>query len=409
MDIKIFIKKLIFIIMKIIVTENQFGKIMEIEDVPSESLLEQVAMASEGNAITIVQQKINDILNNPKTEKSMLDGTSMWVHKTKTGLVLQIGEIKIPLETFAQGVYGKVLPPGKRFAFGTIPMSNFSAEIEKIPEYKALVEKHPEIKGQLQKGSVAIDLHSDRTQTSFFEIRFKTADRVEPKTRKMAVPIDQPYPLGEFFARGKVYFITPQGWIAELSAQHLTTDLRIDKLNISPAQQRQAQPAVAATPIQAMGLADVFEYDSADFKDEARVDQEIQGFIHQIKGYIEKYGGGFIEPFKQQDLTIYGYSSRDGDPNQEITGAYTPCSGNKIRKEYNVCLSGQRAKMIAEKLNKGLPELDGAFGAKGMGETDQFGGPGSAWTAEKPTHREQTAPNRRYVLKPMKPIQIRSN
>ena len=124
-------------------------------------------------------------------------------------------------------------------------------------------------------------------------------------------------------------------------------------------------------------------------------------FVQQMKSLIEKYGETFIKYIHSQSPTIIGYSSIDGDPAQQITGEYQPCSGNGTRQEYDLCLSQERAKKIAEMLNQSLPELEGAFKFKGMGETNQFG-PG--WTKENPTIPEQTAPNRRYVLTPIKPF-----
>ena len=64
-------------------------------------------------------------------------------------------------------------------------------------------------------------------------------------------------------------------------------------------------------------------------------------------------------------------------------------------------LSQERARIIADEINKQLPDLGNAIKFKGMGETTQFG-PG--WTKESPTIPEKTAPNRRYVLTPIKPF-----
>ena len=90
------------------------------------------------------------------------------------------------------------------------------------------------------------------------------------------------------------------------------------------------------------------------------------------------------------------------DPNQAITGKYQPCSGNKTRKDYDLCLSQERSKVIADRLNKALPELGNAFKFKGMGETNHFNGVG--WTKENPTIPDETAPNRAYTLSPIKPF-----
>jgi hypothetical protein len=150
-----------------------------------------------------------------------------------------------------------------------------------------------------------------------------------------------------------------------------------------------------------MALGDLFNYDDVEFKDENLANQQMGKFTQQMKSLIEKYGEPFIKHIYSQNPTIQAYSSIDGDPAQQIVGEYQPCSGNKTRQEYDLCLSQERAKKIAEVLNQALPELEGAFKFKGMGETNQFG-PG--WTKENPTIPEQTAPNRRYVLTPINPF-----
>ena len=121
-----------------------------------------------------------------------------------------------------------------------------------------------------------------------------------------------------------------------------------------------------------------------------------------MKKHIQKYGEPFVKFIQSQDPKIYGYSSIDGDPSQEITGGYQPCAGNKTRQEYDKCLSFERAKKIADILNNNLKELGGVFKGVGIGETTKWG-PG--WTKENPTIPQQTAPNRRYVLSNIKPFQ----
>ena len=106
-------------------------------------------------------------------------------------------------------------------------------------------------------------------------------------------------------------------------------------------------------------------------------DEEIQHFnILFKKCKIFQRKNRILVPFHffnillfNQKPTIKGYASRDGDPAEQITGQYQPCGGNKTRADYDLCLSHERAKLIANILNKGLPELDGAFQFKGMGET----------------------------------------
>jgi len=382
--------------MRIIVSENQFRKIMGVEGVPSDVLLEQVAVASDQNALTIVQQAINTIISDPKKEKALLDGINLMLLKGKDTFILQIGEKKYPMNNVNQGIYTVIIPAGEAFSFSAIPMASFASEIEKIPEFKDLAARHPELKSQIQSGKVLGQLYTDKVNQGHFQLNIKR-ELLDRKEEKMAVPVSKPYPLGEFLQSNKVAFRLPGGLFAVLESGNLMADIVSTPLRIAAPPQK---AYTAPINVQAMALADVFNFADVSFKDEARTSQQIQAFVGQIKQFIDKFGTPFIEHFKSQNPTIYGYSSVDGDPNQKIIGEYKPCSGYGTRKEYDLCLSTQRAKAIAEILNKELPELGGVFQFKGMGETTQWG-PG--WTPENPTVPEQTAPNRRYVLNPIKP------
>jgi hypothetical protein len=388
--------------MKIIVTENQFGKIMGIKGVPSEVLIEQISATNEQNVLTIVQQKINELISDPKKEKALLDNINIQILKGKTTLILQIGEKKFPMELVKQGIYSVIIPAGQVFSFATIPISSFQSEIEKIPEYKALVEKHPEIKQQIQSGSVLSQLYTSKTDQGHFQLIIKK-DLDDRKQEKLAIDVNRPYPLGEFFKQNKAIFKLPNNLFAILESGNLMADIISAPLKLnSPPEETYTAPLKVET----MALADVFTFGDVNFKDDARVNQQIQTFIQQIKEYITKYGQPFVQHLINQKPTIYGYSSRDGDPNQEMVGEYKPCSGNKIRKDYDLCLSTERARVLSELLNKGLPELGGIFQYKGMGQTDKWG-PG--WTPERPTIPEQTAANRRYLLSPITPFVVKGS
>lgn len=383
--------------MKIIVSENQFEKIMVSEGLSSEVLIEQVAVANDQNALTILQQKINQLVSDPKKEKALLDGINVLLHRTNEGFALQIGQKKFPMKKMVQGIYAAIIPPGEGFSASQIPLSSFAEDIEKIPEYKALVEKHPELQGQIKSGKAVSQLFSDKEHQG--HVKLTVYNELEDrKDEKMAIDVKTPYPLGEFFENNKIIYKFPNGMYGILESGYLMADIVSPQLSIKPPEQPTYMTPINVEP---MALADVFEFGTVDFKDEARTNQRIQQFVQQIKGYIEKFGGPFIEHMKKETPTIYGYASRDGDPNQKIVGDYQPCSASGTRGEYDLCLSSERAKAIAEILNQSLPELDGAFQSKGVGETTEWG-PG--WTPDNPTIPEQTAPNRRYVLKKIKPF-----
>lgn len=383
--------------MKIIVSENQFEKIIVSEGLPSEVLIEQVAVASDQNALTILQQKINQLVSDPKKEKALLDGINVILHRTPEGFALQIGQKKFPMKKMVQGIYATIIPPGEGFSASKIPLSSFAEEIEKIPEYKALVEKHPELQGQIKSGQALSQLFSDKTNQG--HVKLTVYNELEDrKDVKMAIDVRTPYPLGEFFENNKIIYKFPNGMYGILESGYLMADVVVPQLSIKPP----AQPTYAAPiNVEMMELGDVFEFGTADFKNAERTNQRIQQFVQQIKGYIEKYGTPFIEHIKNQNPTIRGYASIDGPPDQEIQGEFAPCAASGTRAEYDYCLSDQRAKAIAEILNKSLPELSGAFQAKGEGQTNKFG-PG--WTKENPTIPEKTFQNRRYVLDDIKPF-----
>jgi len=392
-------KETIFINMKIIVSENQFEKIMVTEGLSPDVLIEQIAVANDQNSLIVIQQKINQLLSDPKKEKALLDGINIQLHRTPETFVLQIGQKKFPMKKMVQGIYAVIIPAGEGFSAATIPLASFAAEIEKIPEYKAMVEKHPEIQSQIQAGKAFSQLYADKVHQGYFKLTIVT-ELEDRKEEKLAVDVKQPYPLGEFFANNKVIFrLTPE-FYGILESGSLMADIVAPRISVNPPKQ---QAMTAPVNVETMALADVFEFGGVNFKDEARTNQRIQEFVQQMKGYVDMYGTPFIEHIKRQNPTVYGYASMDGDPNQKIQGNYQPCAANGTRAEYDMCLSTERAKAIAEILNQSLPEMDGAFQSKGMGETTKWG-PG--WTAENPTIPEQTAPNRRYLLSKLQPFVV---
>ena len=385
--------------MKILVTENQLDKILREDDVLLNVIKEQLDVASDRNQLVVLQQKINDLISNKAKEKAILDGISLKITPGKSGYTLQIGKEAGPMQRMATGVYALILKAGGQLSAAGIPMSSLMGEIEKIPEYKSLAEKHPEIKAQIQNGQIQGRVYADDQNQGFFKFTRQRA-LTDKKEMKYAIPIGQEYPFGEFFDRNKVNFKFPDGTFGVLESGYLTADLVATQIRLSAPAAQQVSPTIQISP---MEFQDTFNFNDVEFKDVNATGQQIQAFVQQIKGYIQKYGQPFIEHFKLANPTIYGYASVDGDPNQEIVGEYKPCSGNKTRKDYDLCLSTERAKKIAELLNQELPELGDVFQFKGMGETTKWG-PG--WTAQSPTIPEKTAPNRRYVLGPIKPFTV---
>ena len=396
--------------MKIIVNEDQFKKIVGVESVDTDLLIEQVSGVNPQNQLFVLQQKINDILRDEKRLAAILNDVSISVNLVGNDeYSLSFGNKTYPMRRIKPGTHALVIPKGKSIAGGTIPMSLLMPEIEKLSEYKELVEKNPNIKVQLEAKPVNAELVAGNTgdQSYFhFEVISPDSQRLDRKDKKLAVDISRPYPLGEFFLRQPIYLKFPKQYgevYAILSSADIESDISQITLIDKPinAGTTKKQPQITSEMFQFQGLGDVFEFGDVTFKNEQGVHQELQQYIARMKDFADKYGQSFINYVKKQNPIIYGYASRDGDPTEQIQGKYQPCSGNKTRGEYDVCLSNERAKTIATILNQGLPEFGGVFKYKGIGETDKWG---PAWTPENATTITpvDTAPNRRYLLSPFK-------
>ncbi len=377
--------------MKIIISEKHLKKIL----VNSDILNEQVEPTSNDKSLIVLQNRINDIID--KKQKDILDKIGIKVTTDREGIKLEIGGKFYPMQPMMKGIYAIVIPPKTTLPFGATPMSELLPEIEKLAEYKTLSEKHPEIKDQISKGVIKGTIFTDEQNQGTFKLTVTRKPR-DPGDSKFAVDFGTDYPLGEFLERNKIVYKFKNGTFGTLESGDIQLDLASIDLKVE-------QPKNVATTqpisIGILSLGDIFNFDSVDFKDQNAAEQQILKFVQNIKTNIEKFGQPFIDHIKSQNPIVYGYASIDGDPNQPITGGYKPCSGHGTRKEYDMCLSNERAKKIAEILNKSIPELAGIFKHKGLGETTQFG-PG--WTKENPTIPEQTAPNRIYFLNKMQPF-----
>lgn len=379
--------------MKIIISEKQLERVLKTQDV----LEEQSDTLNDQRTLIVLQNRINDILD--KKEKEILDRTSIKIINNKGQLSLQIGEKVYPMNRMVQGVYALIIPEASRMTFGVTSMTELIPEIEKINEYKILSEKYPNLKAQIEKSLVKGMIYTDENNQGTFKLTI-TRKLPDMKDIKSAVDFGSEYPLGEFFERNKLVYKFSNGTFGVLESGQLSMNLAGIPLKLEQSADK-PEVSVAPVPIRTMALGDVFNFDSVDFKDENLARRQYGTFIQQIRDLIQKYGSSFIEHMKSQNPTIYGYSSVDGDPEQPVTGGYKPCAGNKTRRDYDLCLSQERAKIIADILNKELPELGGVFKYKGMGETTKFG-PG--WTRENPTVPESTAANRRYVLSDIQPF-----
>ena len=382
--------------MKILISEKQLKWVLKTQDV----LEEQSDTLNDQRLLIVLQNRINDILD--KKEKEILNRTSIKIVNNKGQLSLQIGERIYPMRRMVQGVYALIIPERSKQTFGVTSSADLIPEIEKINEYKILSEKYPNLRAQIENNLVNGVIFTDQNNQGTFKLTI-TRKLPDVKEYKSAVDFGTEYPLGEFFERNKLIYKFGNDMFGILESGQLNMNLAGIPLKLEQTTNK-PQVAVAPISISTMALGDVFNFDSIEFKDENLARRQYGAFIQQIRHLIQKYGEPFINHMKSQNPTIYGYSSVDADPEQPITGGYKPCAGNKTRRDYDLCLSQERARVIADILNKELPELGGIFKFKGMGDTTKFG-PG--WTKENPTVPEVTAPNRRYVLSDIQPFTVK--
>lgn len=380
--------------MKIIITEKHFKTVLKNFD----TINEQDESINDEKTLIVLQNRINDIID--KKQKEILDKTSVKVTTQNGQVNLQIGEKVYPMKPMVKGIYALIIPPKNTLTFGGAAMKELLPEIEKINEYKILAGKYPELKSEIERGVVSGTIFTDEQNQGTFKLTVTTRP-LDMTDSKSAVKFGTDYPLGEFLERNKIIYKFSNGNFGTLESGQIQMNLASIQLKLNT----QATPTTRETPIaqvtiRPMIIGDIFNFDTVDFKDESTAQQQYGAFIQQIKGYIQQYGEPFIAHMRSQNPTIYGYASIDGDPTQPVTGGYQPCMGNKTRRDYDLCLSSERAKKIADILNSSIKELGGIFKFKGMGETTKWG-PG--WTAENPTIPEQTAPNRRYIMSQIAP------
>ena len=104
--------------MKIIVKENHFKKIMGVEDTPSETLIEQITSATNPtNQLFVLQQKINDVVGDPKKLIKTLNDVSLSIELVGNDeYALNLGGKKYKMRRIRAGNHALVIPKGKSIA-----------------------------------------------------------------------------------------------------------------------------------------------------------------------------------------------------------------------------------------------------------------------------------------------------
>ena len=164
------------------------------------------------------------------------------------------------------------------------------------------------------------------------------------------------------------------------------------------------------TPIELkLDLVDAFAFDKVEDTDGTSLWHENGG--KQFDDFIKKYNqtkeensmvwDQYLEFLKDKGVIIYGYASRDDDPNEDMIGDYIKCNkdeklgGTKqARRDYNQCLSQKRADQVIKDIVALLPELDGVFTGKGRGESCKSG---NCWKSGNAVNTDLTKEDRRVT------------
>lgn len=152
---------------------------------------------------------------------------------------------------------------------------------------------------------------------------------------------------------------------------------------------------------------DNFVFDEAELTQEA-IDKINKEIVDEWNTIPQNRKDGYLEFLKDKTINVNAYASIDALSNFKVSGKYLPCrKTSQLRKDYNKCLSQDRAEAVVEYLKT---IADGAFKdinfvANGMGETNQFSG--LKWDNEvnsktdisSPHSTDKTKSDRRFEVK----------
>jgi hypothetical protein len=299
---------------------------------------------------------------------------------------------------------------------------------EKMGEcYKKLYDNFPVISDQL---------NSDKLQLLFKDVQFAVLPRdkrdkcnklkanevnLHDFTKPFCIKIKRPYKFLIMETEGNIELkqitldvsnVLPDTWTPPSSCEceDLTTGEMI-KYPCDGPLPPECQGDIFTDIELKLDLVDAFDFDKVEDTDGTSLwhengGEQFEKFIKIYNETKEKYSmvwDQYLEFLKDKGVIIYGYASRDDDPNKNMRGKYKDCNADgqlsstsemQPRKLYNQCLSQKRADQVIKDMVAILPELDGVFTGKGMGESCKSG---NCWESGEAVNTDLTSEDRRVT------------
>ena len=371
-------------------------KVIRLTEADIEKLVQKVL--SEQTERVLVD-KLNDKIKSVMIEKQkeILSDVKVEVDQNDDNLVLKFSSenerpFNITLRPQGRGTYSVAGTFDRNIP--SIPLSNFYDEIFKDKDLMRYYEENENIKSQMDELKVPIRMYSDPR----VEFKIFVSDNNRKSRRSDDYVKGAQTNLGFFFSNAGAKFGVSRNIILDTEVGGLA--VKLGEVNILPPQSPEGEtvtPEFASEKIK-LDLVDVFKFDTIDMNDPSGYQEILNKFKNDLKFGIGKMEGlkRFLE---RQNLVVNGYASRDNDPNEKVQGKFSGCRGygDGTRGQYNLCLSEERAKKVAEDLQEIFNSLgiNVTIKSKGHGETSKFG---PAWSKEKPTKPKDTQPNRRITF-----------
>lgn len=347
----------------------------------------------------VLVDKLNDKIKSVMIEKQkeILSDVKVEVDQNGDNLVLKFSSenespFNITLRPQGRGSYSVAGTFDRNIP--SIPLSNFYDEIFKDKDLMRYYEENENIKSQMDELKVPIRMYSDpRVEFKIFVLDNNRKSRRSDDYVKGAQTN-----LGFFYSNAGAKFGVSRNIILDTEAGGLA--VKLGEVNILPPQSPEGKtvtPEIASEKIK-LDLVDVFKFDTIDMNDPSGYQEVLNNFKQSLNDGIESMSG-LKEFLEKQNLVVKGYASRDNNPNDKVQGKFSGCRGygDGTRGQYNLCLSEERAKKVAEDLQEIFNSLgiNVTIKSKGHGETSKFG---PAWSKEKPTKPKDTQPNRRITF-----------